>query len=66
MIRGTLSLYGIFSIGKRHVPFDAVLEGNSWQGGKVKRAIRGILADYEKEECDIIYLESKTIVSLSI
>ena len=33
---------------------------------KVKRAIRGILADYEKEERDIIYLESKTIVSLSI
>ena len=26
---------------------------------KVKRAIRGILADYEKEERDIIYLESK-------
>lgn len=26
---------------------------------KAKRAIRGILADYEKEERDIIYLESK-------
>lgn len=28
---------------------------------KVKRAIRGILADYEKEERDIIYLESKDL-----